>query len=217
MPRSPDTTRIDSGFAPVFAPLPPRLASSTRIFLAFPSYLVVFMTYALRSAPLTPARSPKERSRVVSLDRRRAMRREQRRAPAESVVVSLPSSHPDTPAAPQRAASVLSRVRRATTIASVTLVSATLAVYGGTVYSQQQWNRATGELDRLRQEERQLAIATEALRQHITNLATREVAAENAAPNNAGSTLYLEPASPRSVSVSPPPTPESPTDFPVAY
>lgn len=47
------------------------------------------------------------------------------------------------------------------------LVAATLAVYGSTVYLQQQWNRDYRQLQILRQHERQLTVATESLKHNI--------------------------------------------------
>lgn len=47
------------------------------------------------------------------------------------------------------------------------LVSATLTVYGNTVYSQQKWDSATDRLNNLHRDERQLDLMTEALKYQI--------------------------------------------------
>lgn len=47
------------------------------------------------------------------------------------------------------------------------LVCATLAIYGNTVYSQQRWDTATHQLNKLQRDERQLDLMTEALKHQI--------------------------------------------------
>lgn len=72
------------------------------------------------------------------------------------------------------------------------LVSATLTVYGGTVYTQQLWSREYKRLENLQRQERQLTAADEVLKNQLANQAEQ--------PNNGlvspdpHSTLFLESA-----------------------
>lgn len=96
-------------------------------------------------------------------------------APQEQKI-ALPQQHPSTsqvvrfqsPA--QLAPSWLKwlvALQRGSSAIGFCLVSATLAVYGNTVYSQQKWDAATRQLDRLQRDERQIDLMTEALKHEI--------------------------------------------------
>ena len=131
------------------------------------------MTYALQSASVRSPRLTGDRNRVVSLERRLELRRQssvsasQQPRPRNSVVIPLKGREQlRQPPTSARFLSPLPWLRRSSTLISALLATSTLALYGGTVYSQQQWNSASRELQQLRQQERQLVIATEALRQH---------------------------------------------------
>jgi hypothetical protein len=58
-------------------------------------------------------------------------------------------------------------IQRGSSAIGFCLVSATLAIYGNTVYSQQRWDAATHQLDNLHRDERQLDLMTEALKHQI--------------------------------------------------
>lgn len=176
------------------------------------------MTSALRSAPVTDVRPNSPSNRVVSLDLRQRLHRDRQRTTGNpTVVVKLPrqTASQNAPTASTKVLPQLRFVRRATLAVGSVLTATTLAIYSGTVYSQQQWNRATRQLESLRHQERQIVVATEALRQHIANLSEARAAAFPSELSE--DAVYLEPAAPRSVSHPPvPPTPPS-AEFPLAY
>ncbi|NMG57375.1 hypothetical protein E1H12_02290 [Geitlerinema sp. P-1104] len=183
------------------------------------------MTYALHSASVRSGRSSRETNRVVSLERRLDLRRQssvspsRQRRPTESVVIPL---HAREQLRQQRSSArsflPLPWLRRSSTLISALLATSTLTVYGGTVYSQQQWHDATRELEQLRQQERQLVIATEALRQNVMELEQHNELENLAIASE--QTLYLTPAPQRPSSASPssePPSPSPAVDFPLGY
>ena len=186
------------------------------------------MTYARHFASERPVRSTTATSRVVSLERRRALRRQSGRVarpqhhPNPSVVIPLRDRQPLRQSSPSSRplGSPLPWLRRSLTALSVLLASGTLAAYGGTVYSQQQWHEATRELEQLRQEERQLVITTEALRQNVIALEDETPVADPTSLSE--QLLYVTPTPPRdrrdpdrhSNST---PRDTTPTEFPLGY
>jgi cell division protein FtsL len=190
--------------------------------------LVVFMTYARHSASVKPVRSRTDTNRVVSLERRRALRRQSAQFPHSqrhrdpTIVIPLRDrqqpSHESPSANPLRGQRPW--LRRSLTALTVLLASSTLTVYGGTVYSQQQWHKATRELEQLRQQERQLVITTEALRQNV--IALEDDRPETNLASVSEQLLYIEPAAPRDRR-DPPRHSNSasrdatPTEFPLGY
>lgn len=64
--------------------------------------------------------------------------------------------------------------QRRSSILTFLLVSATLAVYGGTVYTQQLWNREYRQLETLQLQQRQLTAASEALKHQLAIEAERQ-------------------------------------------
>jgi hypothetical protein len=88
------------------------------------------------------------------------------------------------------------------------LVSATLAVYGNTVYSQQKWDTATHHLDNLHRDERQLDLMTEALKHQIAQ--QTEQSGTGLIPQQPSNFLVLPAAAVR-------PAPPSPVSRPVSF
>lgn len=186
------------------------------------------MTYARHSASVRPVRSTIDTNRVVSLERRRALRRQSAPLPHSqrhrdpAVIIPLRDRQAPSPESPSAnpLRGQLPWLRRSLTALSVLLASSTLTVYGGTVYSQQQWHKATRELEQLRQQERQLVISTEALRQNV--IALEDDRPETNPVSVSEQLLYVEPATPRdrrdpsrhSNSASQEATP---TEFPLGY
>lgn len=186
------------------------------------------MTYARHSASVRPVRSVTETSRVVSLERRRALRRRSAQLPQPqgrrdpSVVIPLRDRQQPPQSSPSASplGSQLPWLRRSLTALSVLLTSGTLMVYGGTVYSQQQWYETTRELEQLRQQERQLVITTEALRQNVIALEDKDSLANLASVSE--QLLFVEPAPPRdrrqpSRNTGKTPREATPTEFPLGY
>ncbi len=191
------------------------------------------MTYARHSASVRPVRSTTDTNRVVSLERRRALRRQSAQLPHSQRHRNPAHRDPatiiplrDRQQPPQRSPSAnplgsqLPWLRRSLTALSVLLTSGTLAVYGGTVYSQQQWHEATRELEQLRRQERQLVITTEALRQNV--IALEDANPETSLASVSEQLLYVEPAPPRdrrqpSHNARNPPREGTPTEFPLGY
>lgn len=184
------------------------------------------MTYALHSASVRSSRATGETNRVVSLERRLDLRRQssvspsRQRRPTNSVVIPLHAREQlRQQPTPARSLAPLPWLRRSSMAISALLATSTLTVYGGTVYSQQQWHDATRELEQLRQQERQLVIATEALRQNVMQLQLQDEL-ENLTLISE-QTLYMTPAPPRRPSgpdtSSQPPSPSPAADFPLGY
>lgn len=186
------------------------------------------MTYARHSTSVRPARSTTDTNRVVSLERRRALRRQSGQFvrtgqhPNPSIVIPLRDRQaPSQGSASARPlGSQLPWLRRSLTALGILLASSTLTVYGGTVYSQQQWHEATRELEQLRQQERQLVITTEALRQHV--IALEDDHPETNLASVSEQLLYIEPAAPRDRRDPSRPSNSTsrdtpPTEFPLGY
>jgi hypothetical protein len=135
---------------------------------------------------------------------------------------------------PQQAAKILSQphsvpdwlawliaLQRRSYLVTFLLVSATLAVYGGTVYTQQLWNREYRQLETLRLQERQYTAALEVLKNQLATQAEQpETGLVPATPSN---NLYL-PETPQAEKTTPSsitplkPTPSSQlTPTPLGY
>lgn len=148
-----------------------------------------------------------EMNRIVSLERRRALHRQSsqfvqtQHQPKPSIVIPLRDRHqrqrnspsPGPVRSPRM--SQLSWLHRSLAAMTLLLTGGTLAVYGGTVYSQQRWHEATQELEQLRQQERELVIATEALRRNILTLDDYDPGSNLVSVSE--QLLYVEPAPPR--------------------
>lgn len=95
--------------------------------------------------------------------------------------------------------------RRSSAIAFL-LVSATLAVYGGTVYTQQLWNREYRQLETLQLQQRQLTAASEVLKNQLAQQAEQQDT--GLIPATPNTNLFLQPAQqqPLPVPSSTPPT-----------
>ncbi|WP_144053702.1 hypothetical protein [Baaleninema simplex] len=169
------------------------------------------MTYALRSASVVSERPSVRSSRVAPLDAAGRFQRSRRRRSSATRVVPL---KPPLPAVSEKIQN-LGRVRRVTAALSATLAVTTLALYGSTVYTQHHWNRAASDLERLRENERQLTVATEALRQHVSELTAEENTGLDTSIRDRA--VYIEPASPRPPVAVPPPLAEPSVPFPSAY
>ncbi|MGC9503443.1 hypothetical protein [Baaleninema sp.] len=174
------------------------------------------MTYALRSASVASERPSARSSRVASLDAARQVQRSRRRrsSVAEAAASRVVPLQPKTPAVSEEVRG-LARLRRVTAALSATLAATTLAVYGSTVYAQHRWNQASSDLDRLREDERQLTIATEALRQQVLELAASENTGLDASISDRA--VYLDPAPPRPPAPATTPASEPSVPFPSAY
>ncbi|GET40838.1 hypothetical protein [Microseira wollei] len=86
----------------------------------------------------------------------------------------------------------LIRWQRRSSVVTFFLVSATLAVYGGTVYTQQLWNREYRQLETLQLQQRQLTAASEVLKNQLADQAEQQdTGLVPATPNN---NLFLQPA-----------------------
>ena len=120
----------------------------------------------------------------------------------EATVSGRRSQHASRHSTHQQAAKILSQphsvpawlawliaLQRRSYIVTFLLVSATLAVYGGTVYTQQLWNREYRQLETLRLQERQYTAALEVLKNQLADQAEQpETGLVPATPSN---NLYL--------------------------
>ena len=110
--------------------------------------------------------------------------------------------------------------QRRFSIGTLLLVSAVLAVYGSTVYSQQLWSQKYRQLENLRRQERQVTAASEVLKNQLANQA--EQPDNGLVSPNPQNNLFLEPSPVRSpdadVQSNPQPAP-SPTlsSSPIGY
>ncbi|MFB2978550.1 hypothetical protein [Microseira sp. BLCC-F43] len=68
----------------------------------------------------------------------------------------------------------LIRWQRRSSVVTFFLVSATLAVYGGTVYTQQLWNREYRQLETLQLQQRQLTAASEVFKKQLADQAEQQ-------------------------------------------
>jgi hypothetical protein len=99
-------------------------------------------------------------------------------------------------------------IQRGSSAIGFCLVSATLAVYGNTVYSQQKWDTATHRLDNLHRDERQLDLMTEALKHQIAQ--QTEQSGTGLIPQQPSNFLVLPAAAVR-------PAPPSPASHPPSF
>jgi hypothetical protein len=88
------------------------------------------------------------------------------------------------------------------------LVSATLVIYGNTVYSQQRWDAAARQLHNLQRDERQLDLMTEALKHQIAQ--ETKQSGTGLIPQQPSNFLVLPSAATRSA-------PPSPVSRPVSF
>ncbi|PSO91107.1 MAG: hypothetical protein BRC48_16250 [Cyanobacteria bacterium QS_9_48_30] len=83
-------------------------------------------------------------------------------------------------------------LQRGCSVLTFTLVSATLIVYAGTVYTQQSWNREYQKLKSLQYQERTLTVANENWKNQLAQQATSGGGLVPASPQQ---TIFLTPAS----------------------
>lgn len=108
-------------------------------------------------------------------------------------------------------------LQRTSTILAFLMVSAVLATYSWTVYSQHNWSRAYGRLETLKDNERKLMQTSESLKNQIAQQA--ETPGSGLVLPDASHTVYLEPAPVRSPSeaqaleVAPKPVSNSPLGY----
>lgn len=89
--------------------------------------------------------------------------------------------------------------QRRFSIGTLLLVSAVLAVYSSTVYSQQLWSQKYRQLEALRRQERQVTAASEVLKNQLANQA--EQPDNGLVSPNPENNLFLEPSPVRSPAV----------------
>jgi hypothetical protein len=82
--------------------------------------------------------------------------------------------------------------QRRSSVVTFLLVSATLAVYGGTVYTQQLWNREYRQLETLQLQQRQLTAASEVLKHQLAQQAEQQNT--GLIPATPNTNLFLQPA-----------------------
>lgn len=85
----------------------------------------------------------------------------------------------------------LLRVERASSAAVVLLLGGALALYGLTVYSQQQWSQEYQKLETLRLREQQLTAASEVLKHQLAKEAQNPET--GLAPQKPADTIFLQP------------------------
>lgn len=105
----------------------------------------------------------------------------------------------------------LLKLQRRSCVVTFLLAGATLAVYGGTVYTQQLWNREYRQLETLQLQERQLTAASEVFKNQLADQAEQQdTGLVPATPNN---NLFLEAPQREKASstsaIAPKPTPSS--------
>ncbi|HAZ50025.1 MAG TPA: hypothetical protein DDW76_23860 [Cyanobacteria bacterium UBA11369] len=86
----------------------------------------------------------------------------------------------------------LMRWQRRSSVVTFLLVSATLAVYGGTVYTQQLWNREYRQLESLQLQQRQLTAASAVLKNKLAQQAEQQDT--GLIPATPNTNLFLPPA-----------------------
>ncbi|HAZ46863.1 MAG TPA: hypothetical protein DCZ55_21010 [Cyanobacteria bacterium UBA11371] len=82
--------------------------------------------------------------------------------------------------------------QRRSSVVTFLLVSATLAVYGGTVYTQQLWNREYRQLETLQLQQRQLTAASEVFKNQLAQQAEQQDT--GLVPRTPNNNLFLQPA-----------------------
>lgn len=87
--------------------------------------------------------------------------------------------------------------QRRSSVITFLLVSATLAVYGGTVYTQQLWNREYRQLETLQLQQRQLTAASEVLKNQLAQQAEQQDT--GLVPVTPNTNLFLQPAQQQSL------------------
>jgi hypothetical protein len=91
--------------------------------------------------------------------------------------------------------SLLVIAQRSSSVVTLCLVGAVLAVYSWTVYSQQVWSREYDKLETLQKQERKLMTANEVLKNQMAEQA--EKAETGLVFPSPGNTIFLQPAPPR--------------------
>ncbi len=82
--------------------------------------------------------------------------------------------------------------QRRSSVVTFLLVGATLAVYGGTVYTQQLWNREYRQLETLQLQQRQLTAAGEVVKNELARQAEQQDT--GLVPATPNTNLFLQPA-----------------------
>ncbi|MBE9180389.1 hypothetical protein IQ268_17650 [Oculatella sp. LEGE 06141] len=90
---------------------------------------------------------------------------------------------------------------RGSSLVTVSLIAAVLAVYSWTVYSQQIWSRQFQQLEALQRKERQLTTANEVFKNEMAQQAGQSDT--GLLLPSPGNTIFLEPATPRPPLASP--------------
>ncbi|MDY6938424.1 MAG: hypothetical protein SWY16_12220 [Cyanobacteriota bacterium] len=109
----------------------------------------------------------------------------------------------------------LSLLQRGSSVLGFCLVAATLVVYGSTVYSQQRWDSASEELDRLRRDERQFLEKMESLKQQVAE--QTETSETGLVVPKQENFLFIKPALLRPAPKQNAPAPNAPSSGPMGY
>ena len=155
-----------------------------------PSQQPLHLTPKQRIAPVRVAPTP---ARVLSRTNR------QKALVAETLDARVVPSAPEMPAWLRS----LVGVERTAGVLALLLGTATLAVYGSSVYSQQQWGTMYNRFQTLERNERELSVTGEMLKDKMAERAF--YSDTQLVPQNPGNTIFLDPtpqsAPPRSPSV----------------
>ncbi|GAB4367067.1 MAG: hypothetical protein Kow00121_05060 [Elainellaceae cyanobacterium] len=164
-------------------------------------------TDRLKPSPAPDARIPDSRTQ-------RSRLRESGFAPTAvnaQVVKALPQQ------APPPWLQLLIKVQRTSSVLVFLLISATLAVYGWTVYVQQRWGQEYRQFETLQKHERQLIAGNEALKDQMAQQA--EAPGSGLLVPDPSTAIFLVPASPRPLREPEhsSPAPENPATRPLGY
>jgi hypothetical protein len=105
----------------------------------------------------------------------------------------------------------LMQVQRGIWVGTIVLSTVALGTYGWSVYSQQQWGMAYGQLQRLQRNERQLISGNEMMKNQIAQQVDPK--SLGLAPQKSNDVIFIkpDPAAPKPPAVPPgPPTSENP-------
>lgn len=144
----------------------------------------------------------------------------QTRPPAQQIGPRLAAVRPTVKALPDRPLlpawiRSLLKIQKTSVGLAVVLATATVGVYGWSVYSQQLWGKEYNRLQQLRHQERQLTASSEMLKHDIAkHVNAKEL---GLVPQSAEQTIFLKPAPERKPAAQRETAPAAPPAAPLGY